>query len=289
MTYNAQNTIEECLLSCINQSFRPYEILISDDCSSDNTVKVLRKLASFNKQKNIKIFSQDKNLGIPKNTNFLLHKASGDILFLIAGDDYMKRDFLESYRKIIPNNDTDNIFCISLSHYELIDGELIKNTGSYSIKNSFLYNTIRKRASFIKSGISKKVLLNSEYPHNIGHWADWYWDVSIAVKNPNLKLIFNKEAGYIHRNGMGISSYTPRKEIFESYLVTANSILTHNKVNLSFSDRLYLYLEIFSVKYMLKRNFKDLAVFILLLLINLNNFESAAQVKGLLFSTLKKW
>ena len=88
---------------------------------------------------------------------------------------------------------------------------------------------------------------------------------------------------------MGISSYTPRKEIFESYLVTANSILTHNKVNLSFSDRLYLYLEIFSVKYMLKRNFKDLAVFILLLLINLNNFESAAQVKGLLFSTLKKW
>jgi len=289
LSYNAQATIEECVVSCINQNFQPYEILISDDCSNDNTIDILRNLTSSNKQENIKIFSQGKNLGIPKNTNFLINKASGDILFFIAGDDYINRDFLQSYHKIIPNNDTDNIFCISESHYELIDGDLIKNTGSYSFKNSFLYNAIRKRASFIKCGVSRKILFNSKYPGNLGHWADWYWDVNIAVKNPNVKVIFNKETAYIHRNGSGISSRVSPKEIFESYLITALSILNDNKKALSFFDRKYLLLEIYSTKYILERSCKDFCIFLMLFAINLNNFTSAAQVKGFLLKTIKKW
>jgi len=60
LSYNAQATIEECVVSCINQNFQPYEILISDDCSNDNTIDILRNLTSSNKQENIKIFSQVK-------------------------------------------------------------------------------------------------------------------------------------------------------------------------------------------------------------------------------------
>lgn len=84
--YNSQDFIFECLTSINEQDFESFEILVSDDCSSDKTPLVL---AQFETCKRIKIFSQPKNLGITKNCNFLLRQARGKYVCFFAGDDVM--------------------------------------------------------------------------------------------------------------------------------------------------------------------------------------------------------
>ena len=84
--YNAELFISECLQSIIDQDFDSFEVLVSDDCSLDNTAKILSK---FETEKRIKIYLQPVNLGITKNCNFLLNKANGDYVCFFAGDDVM--------------------------------------------------------------------------------------------------------------------------------------------------------------------------------------------------------
>ncbi len=91
-TYNGASWIGETLQSILSQSFQNFEIIISDDCSSDNTLEVI---SSF-KDPRIKIHSNEKNLGYGKNLRVLQKLAQGgDILFLMGQDDILLKDALQ--------------------------------------------------------------------------------------------------------------------------------------------------------------------------------------------------
>ena len=103
ITYNHGKFIADCLNGFLKQktSF-PFEIVISDDCSTDNTKKIIDTYVS----KYPAIFkdvSPSKNLGSIKNFYHVLEKASGKYIALCEGDDYwidenklqMQVDFLE--------------------------------------------------------------------------------------------------------------------------------------------------------------------------------------------------
>ena len=59
-TYNGEKYLEEQLNSIINQTYKNLEIIISDDCSTDNTISILEKYKHFN---NFHIFLNKENLG----------------------------------------------------------------------------------------------------------------------------------------------------------------------------------------------------------------------------------
>lgn len=84
-TYNGGKYIGECLKSIFNQTYQNFEIIISDDCSTDDTVKVVR---SF-KDKRIKLYQTPHNLGYGDNLKTLKSKISGDIMFMMAQDDLL--------------------------------------------------------------------------------------------------------------------------------------------------------------------------------------------------------
>ncbi|MBU3957249.1 glycosyltransferase [Patescibacteria group bacterium] len=89
-TYNGSQWITESLKSVLSQSFQDFEIIISDDCSTDNTIEVIKKL----KDKRIKIHQNKKNLGYGKNLQVLKKLAKKDIRFLMAQDDVLAKDAL---------------------------------------------------------------------------------------------------------------------------------------------------------------------------------------------------
>ena len=61
--YNAEKTIKDCIYSVLNQSKKFDEIIVIDDNSIDNTLKILKKF------KNIKIIENKKNMGLGYNRN----------------------------------------------------------------------------------------------------------------------------------------------------------------------------------------------------------------------------
>ncbi len=94
-SYNGEKVIGDCLKSILTQTYQNFEIIISDDCSKDNTINVIEK---FN-DKRIKLFRNKKNLGYSLNLERCRQEAKGDILYLMGQDDVLSKNaFLNTYR-----------------------------------------------------------------------------------------------------------------------------------------------------------------------------------------------
>lgn len=83
--YNCEKYIEETLNSVINQSYLNWEIIVVDDCSSDNTIDILKKYS--NKDPRIKHYRLDKNFGAAVTRNKAIDMAEGKYIAFLDSDD----------------------------------------------------------------------------------------------------------------------------------------------------------------------------------------------------------
>lgn len=81
-TYNGEKYLSEQLNSFIKQSILPDEIVISDDNSMDNTIKIAKEFAA-NCSCMVKIIKNEKNHGVTGNFENAAKHATGDIVFLV--------------------------------------------------------------------------------------------------------------------------------------------------------------------------------------------------------------
>lgn len=88
MTRNHEQYLEQCVDSILAQDFsEPFEVLIGEDFSSDNTLAVSRRLQE--KQPGlISVITADKNVGIRSNFLRLVARARAPLIALLEGDDY---------------------------------------------------------------------------------------------------------------------------------------------------------------------------------------------------------
>lgn len=87
-TYNAERTIASCIESVVAQTYQDWEMLITDDCSQDATVDIIRRYAAADSR--IRLFCQNENGGAGKARNNSIAEARGRyIAFLDADDRWM--------------------------------------------------------------------------------------------------------------------------------------------------------------------------------------------------------
>lgn len=84
IVYNGFPFLRQCVESVLTQSLDEWELLISDDGSTDGSKEYINSLDD----PRIRIFNQEKNLGIFGNLNFLFDNASADISQILCQDDY---------------------------------------------------------------------------------------------------------------------------------------------------------------------------------------------------------
>ena len=84
-TYNQIDYLQECIESCLAQTYSNIEIVITDDASTDGTVDFLRQIKA--KEKKIKLVFSEINTGITANFNRGVKAAKGDWVKVLAGDD----------------------------------------------------------------------------------------------------------------------------------------------------------------------------------------------------------
>ena len=95
--YNAEKYIRECLVSVLASKFQDYEVLVVDDCSTDNSVAEVKKLLPHFGGR-LKIFSTEKNSGgpgVPRNVG--IKNASGKYVTFIDNDDMILPDALKIF------------------------------------------------------------------------------------------------------------------------------------------------------------------------------------------------
>lgn len=92
-TYNQAHYLEAAIRSAASQSIEPYEIIVSNDCSTDNTKEVLDDLEQ--EISSLKVIHQPKNLGIAKNTDVCLRAAKGGFIIRLDSDDMLLPTYAE--------------------------------------------------------------------------------------------------------------------------------------------------------------------------------------------------
>ena len=115
--YNYGRYIERALRSCLDQSIpnSQYEIIIVNDCSTDNTVAILD-----NYQIDARIYHLEKNVGLSAARNFGVRKAKGQYVVFLDADDYLHRETIQVQKLFLEENHNLNAVAID---YLLVDDQ----------------------------------------------------------------------------------------------------------------------------------------------------------------------
>lgn len=108
--YNAEKYIRECLISVLASKFKDYEILIVDDCSTDNSVAEVKKLLPHFDGR-LKLIHTEKNsggAGIPRNVG--IKNASGKYITFIDNDDMILPDALGYFTLLADMYEADVVY-----------------------------------------------------------------------------------------------------------------------------------------------------------------------------------
>ncbi|WP_318411633.1 glycosyltransferase family 2 protein [Photobacterium leiognathi] len=158
--YNAEKYIIETIESVINQTYKNWEYILVDDCSTDNTVNLIND--SFRNDSRIKVISSPSNGGAGLARNIGLEKASSNYIAFLDSDDLWSPTKLEKQIEFMQANNSAIVHC----SYSFIDEESKSipgrvNVSKYVDLNSYMKNTeIGMSTSLINRNIVGDFRLN---------------------------------------------------------------------------------------------------------------------------------
>jgi len=160
-SYNDQDQIYQVLNSLINQKKIPDQIVVADDNSKDNTVKIIKKFIQVNTKVNVQLIENKKNLGLYDNLKENLDHLKNDVVFLGSANDPVYYDFF--YDAIEAFNTNKNIKMF-FGGFEVNYNN--KNLYKKKIKN-IKYRTIFKPKDYLKYVLNRNEVGVSFSPSTI--------------------------------------------------------------------------------------------------------------------------
>jgi len=152
--FNNELSLKSSIESVLNQSFKDFEFLIMDDCSTDNSYNILKDYES--KDSRIKVFRNLENIGLTKSLNVLIEKSERSLIARQDGDDQSHNLRFEKQINYLIKGKYD--FCVSRA--KIIQSQ--KNIPKFSYlfpkkriikyKNPFIHGTL-----FIKKQTIEKI------------------------------------------------------------------------------------------------------------------------------------
>lgn len=179
--YNCEKYIIETLKSICEQTFEDYEVIIVDDCSSDNTFSIIEDYIA-NKDV-FALYSNDKNMGVAFSRNFAIDKAHGEYICLLDGDDVWVANKLETQYEVLKDQQLDGCY----TSYAFID-EQSKSIGKpYIVREGVLRYEKMLRQNFIGCStiaIKSDILKNKKFSKDVAHedYALWLKLIRIGFK-----------------------------------------------------------------------------------------------------------
>ena len=132
--YNCEKYVRDAILSVVNQTYKNWELIICDDCSTDSSLKIISELAKNDQR--IKVLKNENNSGTAVSRNKCLEIARGDYIGFLDSDDMYDPTFIEK-QLIFSEKNGDFVFC---SFRRLAS----KTTTNYIVPSKATYRRILK-------------------------------------------------------------------------------------------------------------------------------------------------
>lgn len=206
ITYNSAKTVLETLESIKNQTYKNIELIISDDCSKDNTVEICKKWINEYGCEFVhsEIITVSKNTGTAGNLNRGFKSSQGIWIKSIAGDDVLMNNCIESNINYIYNNSKTEILLSKVKplgeNYKLKKYKDLFNYGALKLTSrELLYLLLAKNflpasTLFIKKHTFEEL---GGYEESIPLLEDWpFW---IKALYNNKSISFNNDYTVYYR------------------------------------------------------------------------------------------
>jgi len=174
-SYNHSKFIEESIKSVLNQTFQDFELIIVDDCSTDNSQEIIRKYAEINSR--VRPIFHNENMGTARTFNDGIEASKGEFIAFIASDDVWVKNKLETQIEILARDEDLVVWS---------EGEIIDTEGN-STRQTFteMYNAINRK----KNGQIFKELLKGNF----------IFGSSMILKRKNIgKIRFDENLKYLN-------------------------------------------------------------------------------------------
>lgn len=169
--YNGEKFIKKRIENLLEQTLSDFELIISDNCSTDSTFDICNEFAR--KDSRIQCINQEKNMGPVWNFNFVLKKARGKYFLWVAVDDLLHPKFLEKNVAILDS--MNNIVCSTSK---------IKMFGGFTD-----WLNINEKDSFFAK-LEKRIKTKFSYMDTFSVSGNYESKISLFIKNCRHNQIF---------------------------------------------------------------------------------------------------
>lgn len=221
-TYNGEKFVKDQIESILNQTYEDFNLIISDDASTDNTLNILEEYEK--KDTRIKVFKKEKNEGLIANFEFLLKNVTSDYFMFSDQDDIWKKDKIEKSINKLKEENSGLVY----TDLEIVDESLNVIYPSYW-KYKKIYNKIKKYNNFEALYLNNfvtgcTILAKSKYikdilplPRNSKFVLHDYWTALIISAKDKISFVEEPTIQYRqHKNNrVGSSRKSDQLEKFE--------------------------------------------------------------------------
>lgn len=146
ITYNSSQTVLETLDSMKVQNYPNLELIVSDDCSKDNTVEVVRQWLEANSShfQYTALITSPVNTGVSANLNRGIRASHGEWIKSLAGDDKLKSNAIERFVNIALS-ESGRIYCCDLDIFGIDGVSILKYRKVYDYYFSCVSESLEKQ------------------------------------------------------------------------------------------------------------------------------------------------
>lgn len=222
--YNVERYLEKCLKSITSQSYKNIEIVCVEDCSKDDTLKLLEKIKKEDSR--IKVVKNKVNSGLAFSRNNGVKNASGKFISFIDSDDYVSEHFIEKLYSSLETKNADiaiaNIVCVRNNKETIVNCYSKDKLGI--INNGYAASACNK--------LFKKEMIE-KYPFEVGKLnEDIASIIPLLYEANSISFAENEFYYYVQRdNSIQNSSFNKRRfDIFDGVELALDRIDNDNEV-----------------------------------------------------------
>lgn len=186
LCYNHEKYIKEAISSVLNQTFRNFELIIINDCSQDNSEKIINYY--IKKDKRIKYLIHKNNLGIAKSLNEGLRLSKGSYLAFLADDDVWKINKLTENLKILKRNQKIDVvwsdFIIIDKNGSLIKQSILSRFKKRNFYPNYLFKILIKKNVICHGSVlmRRRCIRNISFNENLQYLNDYLYWLELSIK-----------------------------------------------------------------------------------------------------------
>lgn len=217
--YGVEKFIERCAISLFEQTFEDIEYVFVNDCTPDNSIKILEDVVSKypNRKPYVKIFNNENNKGIAANRNLLIEKSSGDFVLFVDSDDYLELDTISLlYSEVIKENADIVIFDYFLEwrnnqkiikqDWDKINRNMVEKVLSAET-GSNVWNKLIRRDLFLENNI--RTIENVNYAEDFLIVTKLFW------YSKNISKVQEPLYHYMQTNTNSYTQFFSEKNVFD--------------------------------------------------------------------------